>query len=367
MKILYIIITLLGCFFITKLLIKQFIKRAYQKDLLDKPNERKLQIKAIPTSGGVPLFVGLLISLVFALMLSLIELNELIIFSFGGVILLLGYIDDRKNLNAKTRFLIEIILGITIAFFDYRIHNFNGFLTIEELPIIWQYIITVFAVVLIVNAFNLIDGVDGLLGGISLINMIVFSFLFLYFNQLALSFFSILIGIGILVFLTFNFNPAKIFMGDAGSLFLGLITTILSIELINSSPQENSLYLMIVFAMIMIPVFDTLRVFFIRMLRKKSPFSADQNHAHHYLIKFGFNHKKVVLFIYLSHILICSLVIITYDYLKNDTLVVLFIATVSLSELITHKKVVLHKLHRLKKILVKKEMLKETPFVQKHL
>jgi UDP-GlcNAc:undecaprenyl-phosphate GlcNAc-1-phosphate transferase len=357
----------MSCFFLTKTLIKQFIKRAYKKDLLDKPNERKLQIKAIPTSGGIPLYMGLFLTIIVAFIFDLIGINEIIIFSFGGVILLLGYIDDRKNLKAKTRFLTEIILGLTIAFFDYRIHSFYGFLAIEEMPIVWQYTITIFAFILIVNAFNLIDGVDGLLGGISLINMIVFSILFLYFNQLALSFFSILIGIGVLAFLTLNFNPAKIFMGDAGSLFLGLITTILAIELINSSPQDSSLYLMIVFAMIMIPVFDTLRVFFIRMLRKKSPFSADQNHAHHYLIKFGFNHKKVTLFMYLSHILICLIVITIYDYLKNDTLVLLFIVTVSLSELITYKKVILHKVYKLKKKIVQKEILKETPFIQKHL
>lgn len=367
MKALYIIPILITSFFLTVNLIKQFITKAYSNGYLDTPNNRKLQKKAIPTSGGIPMYLGLIITTLVSFLFGYISLNEIIITFYGGLMLILGFVDDLKNLKAKTRFLIEIVIGIAIAASGYRIINFYGFIGIYELPLIWQYSITVFGFILIVNAFNLIDGVDGLLGGISLINMSVLASIFLFHNQLALFSFCLVVCIVLLAFLTMNYNPAKIFMGDAGSLFLGTITTILVLELANIKNNNTSFYYIVVFAMIMIPVFDTLRVFMIRILRKKSPFSADQNHAHHYLIKFGYNHKKVTTYMYMSHIFMLIVPFILYKYLGNDTFVVLLIVAICLSEVITYKKVILHKLYKINKRIRKQEILKETPFIQKHL
>ena len=167
-----------------------------------------------------------------------------------------------------------------------------------ELPEIFSLILTYFTVIVVINSFNLIDGVDGLAGMLGFMATSILGLYFLRIDLIQYAIFSFAIAGSLAAFLIFNFQPAKIFMGDTGSLLIGLISAILVIKFINVSnspavimPLESSPA--IGFSILLIPLVDTLRVFAIRIFHHRSPFSPDRNHVHHLLLDRGYTHQKV--------------------------------------------------------------------------
>jgi UDP-N-acetylmuramyl pentapeptide phosphotransferase/UDP-N-acetylglucosamine-1-phosphate transferase len=193
---------------------------------------------------------------------------------------------------------------------DLQILSFHNLFGIQALPQWISILFTIFVTVIITNAYNLIDGIDGLAGGLGSIASLVFGIIFLVncdFQYAILSF--TLLG-SLLAFLKYNFNPASIFMGDTGSLVIGLILSILSIRLINKGVNipNDQLYLnkgpFISIVLLSIPLFDTFRVFFIRVFSGYHPLRPDRNHIHHALLDLGFGHKKSAFILYTYSIFI---------------------------------------------------------------
>jgi UDP-GlcNAc:undecaprenyl-phosphate GlcNAc-1-phosphate transferase len=178
--------------------------------------------------------------------------------------------------------------------------------------------LSLFTYTVVVNAFNLIDGVDGLAGGVGFIACMAFGTWFVCANDIILASLAFALGGSLLGFLVFNFSPAKIFMGDSGSLTIGLIVCVLSIKLIEYPVEKLDGILpylskpVFVIAVLIYPLADTLRVFTMRAIAGVSPFAADRNHLHHRFIDIGFGHRKTVLYVYFFNILTIGISIACY-------------------------------------------------------
>ena len=161
-------------------------------------------------------------------------------------------------------------------------------------------IISLFTIVVITNSFNLIDGVDGLAGSLGLLTTLIFGTYFFYAGELTYAVMSFALSGSIIGFLIFNHSPAKVFMGDTGSLLLGLVNSILVIKFINTAGNPSGNFPLqsapaIGFSILMIPLFDTLRVFGLRIIQRRSPFSPDRTHVHHFLLDLGLSHRMVTI------------------------------------------------------------------------
>ena len=304
---LYIIFPLFTSFVVTYLAIPKIMHFANQSRLFVKGGGRHSHKGEIPIFGGIAIFSGLLFSLLFWAKLEDLQfvLVSLIIIFFIGIL------DDLLSLT-PTRKLIGLFSSVFVFMFlgDLQILSFHNLFGIQALPQWISILFTIFVTVIITNAYNLIDGIDGLAGGLGSIASLVFGIIFLVnfdFQYAILSF--TLLG-SLLAFLKYNFNPASIFMGDTGSLVIGLILSILSIRLINEGVNipNDQLYInkgpFISIILLSIPLFDTFRVFFIRVFSGYHPLRPDRNHIHHALLDLGFGHKKSALILYAYSIFI---------------------------------------------------------------
>ncbi len=296
-------------FLITFFAIPVIIQVAKDKKLFDEPDERKVHKNVIPTLGGLGIFAGFIIATLMGVP-SAISSELQYFIAATTVIFFLGIKDDILILSASKKFIGQLIAaGIIIKFGGIQISNFHGFLGVYEIPHITGTIISLFTIIVITNSFNLIDGVDGLAGSLGLLTTIVFGTYFYYAGQLAYAVMAFSLAGSIIGFLIYNFSPAKIFMGDTGSLLLGLVNSILVIKFINTAGNSASNFPIesapaIGFSILMIPLFDTLRVFGLRIMQRRSPFSPDRTHVHHFLLDLGLSHRMVTI--------ICVLVNITF-------------------------------------------------------
>jgi UDP-GlcNAc:undecaprenyl-phosphate GlcNAc-1-phosphate transferase len=260
--------------------------------------------------GGIASGIGMAV----ACLLWVKFRNDVFLIAFffsAGVLFAIGIMDDLKNLPARYKFVIQIAVASLIAFSGVRITNFNGLMGIGELNVYAQYTVTILAIVGITNAFNLIDGIDGLAGGLGFMSLIILGLFLTISGDSNDAIIAFALGGGLLGFLYYNFNPARIFMGDTGSLVLGFVVGVLCIKLIqlNNGHVLSVVPHAPVFALsiVAIPVFDTLRVFAIRIWQGKSPFSADKNHVHHVLTNNGWSHSFAAKLICAVHALVLIL------------------------------------------------------------
>ena len=287
-------------FIITFFSIPVIIQVAKEKKLFDEPDERKVHKTVIPTLGGFGIFAGFILAL---LMCTPPNLAGQLQFFVGAsvVIFFLGLKDDILVISASKKFIGQLIAAaIIIKFGGIHINNMGGFLGIYAIPNFAGMIFTLFTIIVVTNSFNLIDGVDGLAGSLGLLTTLVFGTYFYIIGDLAFSVMAFSLSGSLISFLIYNFSPAKIFMGDTGSLLLGLINSILVIKFINiaslpDGPMTLEAAPAIGFAILIIPLLDTLRVFSLRILNRRSPFSPDRNHIHHFLLDLGLNHKQITL------------------------------------------------------------------------
>jgi UDP-GlcNAc:undecaprenyl-phosphate/decaprenyl-phosphate GlcNAc-1-phosphate transferase len=285
-------------FVITFLAVPAVIRVADEKGLFDVPDSRKLHTKAIASLGGVGIFIGFFLSL---LLFIPTQQNPEFQFLMAAALLtfFLGIKDDILVLSASKKFIGQVAAAaIVIHLGNIRIDSMHGFMGIYDLPEIISYMVSYMTIIVIVNAFNLIDGVDGLAGSLGILTTAVFGTYFFMAGLPAYAMLAFSLTGAISAFLVFNYHPAKIFMGDSGSLLLGLMNAILVIKFITiadssagSFPLTSSVA--IGFSILMIPLLDTLRVFSIRIAKGRSPFSPDRNHIHHLLLDRGLNHSQV--------------------------------------------------------------------------
>ncbi|MEO6252549.1 MAG: MraY family glycosyltransferase [Ferruginibacter sp.] len=299
-------------FLITFFAIPVIIQVAKDKKLFDEPDERKVHKNVIPTLGGLGIFAGFIIATLMGVPSGIT--SELQYFAAATtVIFFLGIKDDILVLSASKKFIGQLIAaGIIIKFGGVQLNNMHGFLGIYEIPHIASIVISIFTIIVITNSFNLIDGVDGLAGSLGLLTTLVFGAYFFYAGQLTYAVMAFALAGSTIGFLIYNFSPAKIFMGDTGSLLLGLVNSILVIKYINVAGNPVSNFPIeaapaIGFSILMIPLFDTLRVFGLRILDRRSPFSPDRTHVHHFLLDLGLSHRMVTITCVLVNITFISM------------------------------------------------------------
>jgi UDP-GlcNAc:undecaprenyl-phosphate/decaprenyl-phosphate GlcNAc-1-phosphate transferase len=300
----YIILSSILAFIITFFSIPVIMEIAQKKKLFDEPDERKVHKAVIPTLGGLGIFAGFIVALLMCVPTSALEIGNLKYFAASCIVIFfLGLKDDILILSASKKFIGQILAAaIIMQFGNIHLDNMHGFFGIHEIPAYASVFLTVFTIIVITNSFNLIDGVDGLAGSLGLITSLVFGTYFYMANTqgdyILYSVMSFSLSGAIIAFLIFNHSPAKIFMGDTGSLLIGIINSILVIKFIgvagnSSNAISTTASPALGFAILMIPLFDTLRVFGLRILDRRSPFSPDRIHVHHYLLDLGFSHRKI--------------------------------------------------------------------------
>ena len=275
------------------------IRVAHSLKLMDNPNERSAAKNPIPTLGGIAIFI----SFVFAATVGLSgdELPEMI-YILSAVILMffVGLKDDILTLSAWKKLTAQLITSAIIVFLaKIRFTNLHGFLGIGDIAMIPSIILTFFVIIVIINAFNLMDGIDGLAAGLSMLAAIVFGGWFFISGHNDYAILSIALVGAIAGFFYYNLygKENKIFMGDTGSLVLGTLMSIILIRFNEFNIDQTQPFAIasapaVSFGVLIYPLVDTIRVFIIRLLQFKSPFTADKNHLHHRLLTLGFSHKR---------------------------------------------------------------------------
>ncbi len=323
-----------GCitaFLITFLAIPSIIRVAIIKNLFDEPGERKSHKSSIPTLGGLAIFAGVVFSYTFWTA-GYEDTSAQYIIAAIVVMFFIGIKDDIIELPAVKKLYGQLFAAVIIVLFaNIRITNLFGVFGIYEIPYWFSVLFSIFTILTIINAFNLIDGIDGLAAGIGAIASFAFGLWFYNYNEVSLCILSFCLFSSLLAFLVYNFSPANIFMGDTGSLIIGLILSILAINFIQLSfasppyafPFRSSPAMAI--AILIIPLFDTLRIFIFRIVQGGSPFKADRNHMHHLLLDMGLSHRGVSLTLYSVNMFF----IITALLLRHiSSLVLLIVLTV---------------------------------------
>ena len=305
------LLTYVMAFVLTLIFIPPVIFMVKRFKLFDRPNARKEHSVPTPTFGGIAIFAGTMASL---LLWFPFNNHPATVTFFLSMVLLcgVGIMDDLRDLAARYKLVIEAGLATLLAVAGIRITSFGGLFGVNELHIIAQYVITVVAIVGITNAFNLIDGIDGLAGGLGFMSLVTLGIFLTISKDLNYAMIAFALSGALLGFLYFNFNPARIFMGDTGSLVLGFVIAVLCVQLMkvnafSSPPIVPNIYVFTL-GIVMIPVFDTLRVFGTRIWKGRSPFSADKTHIHHLITNKGFTHSFAARIICIAHGFILILV-----------------------------------------------------------
>ncbi len=337
-----IIIGFLTSFFVVLVTTPSLIKVAKLKQLVDVPGEdRKLHNRRVPTIGGIIIFASILFA--FSLWLptnpaisyeTLLEQSLDLKYLSASLIILffIGVKDDIIGVSPMKKLLALTLVGfILVIMGDFRITNFDGLLGLYEVPYWASILLSFFVYIVIVNAFNLIDGVDGLAASQGLIIAIFFAVWFYLLGNQTLVLLSAVLAGALLGFLFFNFSPAKIFMGDSGSMTIGVIVSLLAIWLISKDnsqmiyPFDQIRTPLVAMTLLAYPLTDTIRVFTLRALKGQSPLKADKNHIHHKMLLNGMNHKQIVLFISIYSLLMVAMLLLTNGLEPNLSLVLLLI------------------------------------------
>lgn len=276
---------------------------AFKVGAVDQPKARGMHDKPMPRMGGIAIFLGFIFTvLVVTPSVEAFEWKQISGLLVGGMIIfLLGFFDDIYNLNAKLKFLIQVIAALVVIYSDIRIEFVTwpfaegNILILEKISIP----ITLFWIVGVTNAVNLIDGLDGLAAGVSSIAAICLMILSMFspnpIGPVAAILMAALAG-SCLGFLPYNFNPAKIFMGDTGSTFLGFVLAVSSIQgLIKGYTAVTILIAVLVLAL---PIFDTTFAILRRIISRRPIMEADRGHIHHRLVDKGYSQKQAVITLY---------------------------------------------------------------------
>ena len=302
-------------FLVTYLSIPSIVRLAQHKKFYDDPTHRKSHIKQIPTLGGVAIFAGFaitagtLIGYDFVPSLQYILVACIIMFFIGVKDDILVISPNKKLMGQILAALILIIQG------KIYFSSVHGFLGLSNITVIPSLFLTLFVIIVIINSFNLIDGIDGLAASLGMLSTVFFGVWFFISGNIGYCIISAALFGSLLAFFKFNVfgGKFKIFMGDTGSLVVGLLIAVQLILFneknigtsdffakINSAPAVS-------FSVLIFPLYDTIRVFIIRMSRGRSPFAADKNHLHHCILKLGFSHIQSTMLILLANV--CFIII----------------------------------------------------------
>lgn len=327
--------------FVTVLLaIPPILKVARAKRLFDIPDDRKIHQHETPSLGGIAIFLGFIVSVTFLMDdVSFARLRYIIL----GIILMLiiGLKDDLIGISAQKKFSIQLLAAAVIILFgNVHLTNLHGLFRIYEVNAIIGGVLTLFVLLALVNAFNLIDGIDGLAAGLAMLASAAFGAWFLLAESItyAIVSFALLGSLGGFFLYNVFGHKNKMFMGDTGSLFVGLIIAILVVKFNEFNVAGTRSYVLnsapvISFAVVIVPLIDVLRVMVARLLNGKSPFAADRNHIHHRMLELVPGHLQVTLIIIAVNVFLINLALLFNFMAFNITIQFLgiFFAGVTLS------------------------------------
>ncbi|MBS4195722.1 glycosyltransferase family 4 protein [Lederbergia citri] len=270
------------------------ISMAEKYNFLDIPNGRKIHQSPIPRIGGLAIFIGTISGLLY--------LNQLVTMiipiALGGIVIVItGLLDDKYSLKPQYKLIGQIFAACLVVFWGFNIEYINLPFWMDKISLgVFGYVIAIFWIVGITNAINLIDGLDGLATGVSLIALMTICILSMTSGQYLITALTLILIGSSLGFLIFNFHPAKIFLGDTGALFLGYSISTISILGLYKSITFFSLFLPII--ILAFPLLDTIFAIIRRLYKGKKIFSPDKSHLHHRLMEIGLSHRATVIVIY---------------------------------------------------------------------
>ncbi len=297
-----LILSFITAFMLTYLIIPIIIKVAQERRIFDRPNERSSHLEPTPSLGGIGIFAGTVCAIVLWTPLQTFDALQYILAAFI-LIFLMGVLDDLMPISPVKKFVGQLLVAIILAYkANVQISSFYGVFGVETLPSLTSFVLSILIIVGIINAFNLIDGVNGLAGSIGLFTCVLLGAWFFAVGLIGLSVVAISLAGAIVAFLKYNFTPARIFMGDTGSLLIGTVCALLAIKFIESNHiiPSRSPYILggapaIAIAILILPIYDTLSSFLRRALQGQSPFKPDKKHIHHQLLRLGFSHTQTTL------------------------------------------------------------------------
>lgn len=315
-----VILSFITAFTLTYFAIPSIIHIARTKNLCDEPGERRSHVVSTPSLGGIGIFAGVLFSIILWTPFNAFGSLQYILCAMI-IIFLIGAKDDIIPISPYKKLIGEILAAMILVFkADVRLAGFYGVFGIYDLPLWASYLFSIFTILVIINAFNLIDGINGLSGSIATLISLVLGIWFLIVNQPVLAIVSFSLAGATVAFLKYNFTPAQIFMGDTGALMIGLICSILAIQFIelndslsDSHPYKFNSIPAVAVGILILPLFDTLRVFLTRILRGRSPLFPDRTHIHHLLIDSGYSHMQATFILVMTNIAFIALVFYLQD------------------------------------------------------
>lgn len=294
----HLLLPFLAAFISTLWIHPKILKIAILKNIVDNPDARKLQRRPIPVMGGIAVFFGLLVGICSS-QIMFFSPGVFILTAAMLVMLYTGTIDDILDLSPNIRFLIEIlVVGFIMYVNECAINNFNGLWGIGTIPMWVAAPLTIFAAVGIINAINLIDGVNGLSSGFCFMASVLFATMFYLSGNVTMTILATSAAGAIVPFFLHNVfgKTTKMFIGDGGTLVIGTMMSMFVISILGKGSlsarfaEQGVGLIPFTLAVLAVPVFDTLRVMSMRILRGKSPFSPDKTHLHHLFIELGFTH-----------------------------------------------------------------------------
>lgn len=328
----------LGAFMICYFSIPTIIKISLRKNLMDEPGIRSSHLRRIPNLGGIAVFYSIAIcASVFAY-----ELFDEYKFLFASLVILLyiGVMDDIVVMRAYKKLVAQIVVAVfMVVGSDVRIRSLFGLFGIYELSYIFSVLFSIATFIILINAFNLIDGIDGLAGGYTVLccGMFAVSYYKLGWEHYSLVILSGIIIGAVLAFLRYNlsnYRIQKIFMGDTGSMILGFLLAFTSISFIdifinrNFDPSKGGIVYhldsapVIAVTILILPIVDTLNVIIVRLLKRRSVLVADKNHIHHKLLALGLSHRRSTTYI-LTYYLLIVFTAYTLRHIEINTLLIL--------------------------------------------
>lgn len=315
-------ILLMGCSFIVATVIYPYILSFAKKHgIVDNPNVRKLQRVPVPVMGGTTAFIGIIVAA--AVEYAVVPDERLLkILGLLATVYLIGIWDDIKDISAAFRFILElVVIWLAMLLLGVEINNLHGLWGVYQLPEMISIPLTLVTGVGIMNAINLIDGVDGYCSMYSVITNVAFAAIFFHTGDMEM-FALALIAIGsVIPFFFHNVfgKTSKMFMGDSGSLMFGTLFAIFAFHVLSESSHNQAFYdaglllPAVVLAILAVPVFDTLKVMLFRIKRGVSPFHPDKTHLHHLLIDMNFSHLMTAGIIVFGNLLIILLLIVGWQ------------------------------------------------------
>lgn len=304
---------------------------------MDDPNQRSSHSSKTPTLGGVSFFYTLIIALFFIKSWNSFE-EAIYIIPGLTILFIVGLKDDLVVISPGAKLITQVFaIAFILANPSFTIDSLNGFLNIHEIPHYLYLSIAGFMMLTIINSYNLIDGIDGLASVVGIVIMVIYTTIFYLTQEYFFALLAISVNASLMAFLGFNLSSdKKIFMGDTGSLIVGFVISILTLKFLALNPSdytelpfllENAP--LIAISILIVPLFDTARVFTIRIANKKGPFSPDRNHTHHVLIDYwGLSHKQASFIIGCFNLLFVMLFIVLGSKARNLGMVLMLVSVV---------------------------------------